>query len=122
LAGRHQHRPVRRQQPELPPSTPPTALASHFRFTQGPTLVTHLALAGLEPDGSYSMAATTRGYDDHQADARRHLNTPEPKQLEHLQHHRRGITRPATTTSRPSPTPRSRTRPTTSPGEFRLNF
>ncbi len=48
-------------------------LASHFRFSQGPTLVTHLALApGWSLDGSYSMTAVTRGYDDHQADARRH--------------------------------------------------
>jgi len=48
-------------------------LASHFRFTQGPTLVTHLALApGWSLDGSYGMTATTRGYDDTHADARRH--------------------------------------------------
>jgi hypothetical protein len=48
-------------------------LASQFRFSQGPILVTHLALApGWSLDGSYSMTATTRGYDDNQADARRH--------------------------------------------------
>jgi hypothetical protein len=48
-------------------------LASQFRFAQGPALVTHLKLApGWSLDGSYSMTATTRGYDDNQADARRH--------------------------------------------------
>ena len=48
-------------------------LASQFRFSQGPTMVAHLALApGWSLDGSYSMTAVTRGYDDSQADARRH--------------------------------------------------
>jgi hypothetical protein len=48
-------------------------LASHFRFSQGPSMVAHLALApGWSLDGSYSMTAVTRGYDDNQADARRH--------------------------------------------------
>jgi len=48
-------------------------LASHFRFSQGPTMVAHLALApGWSLDGSYSMTAVTRGYDDSQAEARRH--------------------------------------------------
>ena len=48
-------------------------LASHFRFSQGPAMVAHLALApGWSLDGSYSMTAVTRGYDDNQADARRH--------------------------------------------------
>jgi hypothetical protein len=48
-------------------------LASHFRFSQGPTLVTHLKLApGWSLDGSYSMTTTERGYDDSQAEARRH--------------------------------------------------
>ena len=48
-------------------------LASQFRFSQGPTLMTHLALApGWSLDGSYSMTAVTRGYDDSQAEARRH--------------------------------------------------
>jgi hypothetical protein len=48
-------------------------LASQFRFSQGPTLVTHLKLApGWSLDGSYGMTAVTRGYDDNQADARRH--------------------------------------------------
>ena len=48
-------------------------LASHFRFSQGPTMVAHLALApGWSLDGSYSMTAVTRGYDDNQAEARRH--------------------------------------------------
>jgi len=48
-------------------------LASHYRFSQGPTMVAHLALApGWSLDGSYSMTAVTRGYDDNQAEARRH--------------------------------------------------
>ena len=48
-------------------------LASQFRFSQGPTMVAHLALApGWSLDGSYSMTAVTRGYDDSQAEARRH--------------------------------------------------
>jgi hypothetical protein len=48
-------------------------LASHFRFSQGPTLVTHLSLApGWSLDGSYSLTTVARGYDDSQADARRH--------------------------------------------------
>jgi hypothetical protein len=48
-------------------------LASHFRFSQGPALVTHLSLApGWSLDGGYSMTGTTRGYDDKQANARRH--------------------------------------------------
>ena len=48
-------------------------LASHFRFSQGPTMIAHLALApGWSLDGSYSLTNTTRGYDDNQADARRH--------------------------------------------------
>lgn len=48
-------------------------LASQFRFAQGPTVITHLKLApGWSLDGSYGMTATTRGYDDNQADARRH--------------------------------------------------
>ena len=48
-------------------------LASHFRFAQGPTLRTHLKLApGWSLDGSYSMTAVTRGYDDNHAGARRH--------------------------------------------------
>lgn len=48
-------------------------LASHFRFSQGPTMIAHLKLApGWSLDGSYSMTTTERGYDDNQADARRH--------------------------------------------------
>jgi hypothetical protein len=48
-------------------------LASQFRFSQGPTMIAHLALApGWSLDGSYSLTNTTRGYDDNQADARRH--------------------------------------------------
>jgi hypothetical protein len=48
-------------------------LASHFRFSQGPTMIAHLALApGWSLDGRYSLTAVTRGYDDNHADARRH--------------------------------------------------
>jgi hypothetical protein len=48
-------------------------LASHFRFSQGPTMVAHLKLApGWSLDGSYSMTTTERGYDDNHAAARRH--------------------------------------------------
>jgi hypothetical protein len=48
-------------------------LASHFRFTQGPTMIAHLALApGWSLDGRYSLTNTTRGYDDNHAEARRH--------------------------------------------------
>ena len=48
-------------------------LASHFRFSQGPTMIAHLALApGWSLDGSYSLTNTTRGYDDNRAEARRH--------------------------------------------------
>jgi hypothetical protein len=48
-------------------------LPSHFRFSQGPTLAAHLALApGWRIDGSYSLTGTERGYDDNDADARRH--------------------------------------------------
>lgn len=48
-------------------------LASQFRFSQGPTLITHLKLApGWSLDGSYGMTAVTRGYDDNEANARRH--------------------------------------------------
>jgi hypothetical protein len=48
-------------------------LASHFRVSQGPTLLTHLALApGWSLDGGYSLTTTTRGYDDNREDARRH--------------------------------------------------
>ena len=54
-------------------NTTDAPLASQFRFSQGPTLVTHLALApGWSLDGTYSLTAVTRGYDDNQADARRH--------------------------------------------------
>lgn len=48
-------------------------LASQFRFAQGPALLTHLKLApGWSLDGSYSLTAVRRGYDDNEADARRH--------------------------------------------------
>jgi hypothetical protein len=48
-------------------------LASHFRFSQGPAMIAHLALApGWSLDGSYSLTSTARGYDDNHADARRH--------------------------------------------------
>ena len=48
-------------------------LASHFRFSQGPTMIAHLKLApGWSLDGSYSLTNTTRGYDDNHAEARRH--------------------------------------------------
>lgn len=48
-------------------------LASHFRFSQGPAMNTHLKLArGWSLDGSYSLTSTTRGYDDGDAAARRH--------------------------------------------------
>ena len=48
-------------------------LASHFRFSQGPAMIAHLALApGWSLDGSYRLTSTTRGYDDNHADARRH--------------------------------------------------
>jgi hypothetical protein len=48
-------------------------LASHFRFSQGPTMIAHLKLApGWSLDGSYSLTNTARGYDDNHAEARRH--------------------------------------------------
>ena len=47
-------------------------LGSQFRFSQGPTLAAHLAMApGWRIDGSYSFTATERGYDDNDAEARR---------------------------------------------------
>lgn len=47
-------------------------LASQFRFSQGPTLLAHLALApGWRLDGGYSFLAAERGYDDHDPQARR---------------------------------------------------
>jgi hypothetical protein len=48
-------------------------LASQYRVTQGPAVTAHLALAGgWRLDGSYSLAATERGYDDSDEGARRH--------------------------------------------------
>jgi hypothetical protein len=48
-------------------------LASQYRFNQGPGMRTHLALApGWRIDGGYSLLAVERGYDDNDADARRH--------------------------------------------------
>jgi hypothetical protein len=48
-------------------------LASHVRFSQGPAMIAHLALApGWRIDGSYRLTTITRGYDDAQAAARRH--------------------------------------------------
>jgi hypothetical protein len=48
-------------------------LGSQFRFAQGPTMITHLALApGWRVDGSYSLTALDRGYDDNDPRARRH--------------------------------------------------
>jgi hypothetical protein len=48
-------------------------LASQYRLTQGPAVTAHLALAGgWRLDGSYSLAATERGYDDSDEGARRH--------------------------------------------------
>jgi len=48
-------------------------LGSQFRFTQGPTVMAHLALAdGWRVDGKYSLTATERGYSDSDPDARRH--------------------------------------------------
>src|SRR5688500_10840805 len=48
-------------------------LASHFRFSQGPTMIAHLKLApGWSLDGSYSLSNVARGYDDNHAEARRH--------------------------------------------------
>ncbi|MEZ5833966.1 MAG: hypothetical protein R3D05_22570 [Dongiaceae bacterium] len=48
-------------------------LASQDRFTQGPSLTAHLAMArGWRIDGSYSFTNTERGYDDNNPNARRH--------------------------------------------------
>ena len=48
-------------------------LASQFRFNQGPSMSTHLALApGWQIDGGYSLLAVERGYDNRDTDARRH--------------------------------------------------
>jgi hypothetical protein len=48
-------------------------LASQYRFSQGPTMIAHLALVpGWRIDGSYGLAATDRGYDDSDESARRH--------------------------------------------------
>ena len=48
-------------------------LASQYRFSQGPSMIAHLALApGWRIDGSYGLAATERGYDDADENARRH--------------------------------------------------
>jgi hypothetical protein len=48
-------------------------LASQFNVTHGPSLQAHLALAdGWSIDGSYSLSATERGYDDSDEGARRH--------------------------------------------------
>jgi hypothetical protein len=48
-------------------------LASQDRFTHGPNLLAHIALAdGWRIDGRYSLSATDRGYDDSDEGARRH--------------------------------------------------
>jgi hypothetical protein len=48
-------------------------LASQFRVNQGPMMAAHLNLAeGWRLDGSYSLNATERGYDDNKENARRH--------------------------------------------------
>jgi hypothetical protein len=48
-------------------------LGSQFRFTQGPTMIAHLALApGWRIDGNYSLTNTERGYTDSDEEARRH--------------------------------------------------
>ncbi len=70
-------------------------LASHFRFSQGPTMVAHLKLApGWSLDGSYSMTAVDARL------RRQPRRGPPPRsqppaqpeeRLEHLQHHRRGM-------------------------------
>jgi hypothetical protein len=54
-------------------STTDGRLASQFRFSQGPAVWTHLALApGWQIDGGYNLSSIERGYDDNHADARRH--------------------------------------------------
>ncbi|HET6159589.1 MAG TPA: hypothetical protein VFE34_14690 [Dongiaceae bacterium] len=48
-------------------------LATQYRFSQGPSISTHLTLAdGWKIDGRYSLTAIARGYDDNDEDARRH--------------------------------------------------
>jgi hypothetical protein len=48
-------------------------LGSQFRFTQGPSVIAHLALApGWRIDGNYALTATERGYTDSDENARRH--------------------------------------------------
>lgn len=48
-------------------------IASQFNVTHGPTVRAHLALAdGWSIDGSYSLSATERGYDNNDEEARRH--------------------------------------------------
>ena len=48
-------------------------LPSQYRFAQGPMVMAHLGLEdGWRLYGRYSFSAVERGYDDNQADARRH--------------------------------------------------